>query len=203
MRYNIQGFQISLISPIFTLLNRSEKPMYSFSNPHISMAASADILAIKDLLNHAYRGEISKQGWTTEAELIAGDTRADENMLQDVMDRPGSIFLKYSMGDQVTGCVNLQQHGKKLYLGMFSVAPQRQGGGIGKQLLKAAEEYAQQLQCSTIYMSVISVRTELINWYKRHGYTDTGERKPFKEDGKTGKHLQVLEFMILEKIMDS
>jgi hypothetical protein len=46
---------------------------------------------------------------------------------------------------------------------------------------------------------VITVREELVNWYKRHGYVDTGERKPFEEDGVTGKHLQQLEFMVLEK----
>jgi uncharacterized protein YodC (DUF2158 family) len=49
-------------------------------------------------------------------------------------------------------------------------------------------------------MSVISVRTELIDWYKRNGYLENGERKVFKEDGLTGKHLQPLEFMILEKV---
>lgn len=54
------------------------------------------------------------------------------------------------------------------------------------------------LQCTAIYMLVIAVRTELINWYIRHGYRDTGERKPFVEDNVTGKHLQPLEFMTLE-----
>ena len=48
-------------------------------------------------------------------------------------------------------------------------------------------------------MTVISVRTELINWYKRHGYADTGNKKTFKEDGLSGKHLQPLEFIVLEK----
>jgi hypothetical protein len=50
-------------------------------------------------------------------------------------------------------------------------------------------------------MQVISVREELIHWYVRHGYQDTGERKPFFEDGLTGKHLQPLEFMVLEKFV--
>jgi hypothetical protein len=39
-------------------------------------------------------------------------------------------------------------------------------------------------ECSSL------VRTELIDWYKRHGYADTGERKPFAEDEVSGKHLQ-------------
>ena len=74
-----------------------------------------------------------------------------------------------------------------------------QKAGIGKQLLAAADEYALQQNCSSIYMTVITQRTELINWYNRHGYSDTGERKPFIEDDETGKHLQKLEFMVLEK----
>jgi len=170
------------------------------SSPNICIATAADINVIKDLLNSAYRGEASRRGWTTEADLIAGDTRTDENILQNVMQEPGSVLLKYSDDQhQVIGCVNLKQHDQRIYLGMFSVSPQLQGGGIGKQLLKASEEYALQKNCSSIYMSVISVRTELINWYKRQGYVDTGERNPFIEDGITGKHLQPLEFSILEK----
>jgi hypothetical protein len=47
----------------------------------------------------------------------------------------------------------------------------------------------------------MSVRSELIDWYKRRGYRDTGERKPFIEDSLTGKHLQPLEFMVMEKII--
>ena len=84
---------------------------------------------------------------------------------------------------------------------MLSVCPQLQGGGIGKQILQAAEEYGRGLKKKAIYMSVISLRTELISWYMRHGYADTGERKPFIEDSLTGKHLQPLEFMIMEKIL--
>src|SRR4029078_6357705 len=128
------------------------------------------------------RGEVSKQGWTTEADLISGDTRTDESTLQEVMEQPGSVMLKYTNEQgQVTGCVNLQQHGYKIYLGMFGVQPWLQGVGLGKQLLKAAEEYALHLKCSAIYMSVVSVRSELIDWYRRHGYAETGERKPFEE----------------------
>ena len=174
--------------------------MFSFFNPYIGFATLSDVSAIKVLLNIAYRGESSKQGWTTEAELIAGDTRADENMVQQTMQQPGSVFLKFTNDEQqICGCVNLQQHDTKIYLGMFSVSPHLQGAGIGKQILKAAEEYAQVLECTAIYMSVISLRSELISWYERHGYFDTGKRIPFEEDGITGKHLLKLEFMILEK----
>ena len=174
--------------------------MIAFINPHIAIATTADVAEITALLNSAYRGESSKKGWTTEAHLIAGDVRTDENNLMEVIHQVNSVMLKFTNEQQeITGCVNLQQQNERIYLGMFSVAPKSQGFGIGKQLLKAAEEYAQQLQCTSIYMMVISAREELIGWYKRHGYQDTGERKPFAEDGLTGKHMQALEFMVLEK----
>jgi len=176
--------------------------MPTFSNPHIAIATINDIPAITRLLNSAYRGETSKQGWTTEAHLIAGETRTNEANVKEVMEGEGSVFLKYINAQQaIIGCVNLQQHTNKLYLGMFSVSPALQGGGVGKQLLQAAEEYAHIIQCPAIYMSVIAVRTELIQWYERYGYKDTGERKFFEEDDLTGKHLQPLEFMIMEKTL--
>ena len=174
--------------------------MFSFSNTDIDFATVADIAAIKDLLNLSYRGEESKKGWTTEADLIAGDTRTDEAMIAQAMLQNGSVFLTYKDEQQkIIGCVNLQQHEDKLYLGMFSVSPQLQGGGIGKQILLAAEEYGHYMKMKAIYMSVISLRTDIINWYMRQGYADTGERNPFVEDGITGKHLRPLEFMIMEK----
>lgn len=174
--------------------------MYFFQNKNIFIATKVDINTIKDLLNITYRGEASKKGWTTEAALIGGDTRADENTVTQVMQQAGSIFLKYLNDEQQSiACVNLQQHDSKIYLGMFGVLPHLQGVGIGKQLLQAAEEYALQASCNTIYMSVISLRTELIDWYKRHGYIDTGKRTAFEEDDITGRHLQPLEFMTLEK----
>ena len=173
-----------------------------FSNPSISLATNADLAAITDLLNSAYRGDRSKEGWTHEEHLIDGEVRTNEETLQQVIQLENSILLKYTNQEQsIIGCVNLQQHAHRIYLGMLSVSPKLQGGGIGKQLLKSAEEYAQQLHCRSIYMSVISVRMELIDWYKRHGYKDTGERIPFKEDSLTGKHLQPLEFMVMEKII--
>ena len=172
----------------------------TFNNKHLAFATAEDVAAITSLLNSAYRGESSKQGWTTEAHLIGGNVRTTPDMVQAVLAQPGSIFIKYSNdAGELTGCVNLQIHGNKLYLGMFSVAPHLQGGGVGKILLAAAETCARQAGCTIIYMHVVSVRSELIAWYERKGYADTGERIAFNEDGIHGKHLQELEFMVMEK----
>ncbi|MBP6687156.1 MAG: GNAT family N-acetyltransferase [Lacibacter sp.] len=166
----------------------------------IAKAELEDIPQLVELLNSAYRGEGSKQGWTTEANLIAGEQRTDAASVTEVMNQPGSVILKYTDDKgQIIGTVNLQQHERGVYLGMFAVSPNQQGGGIGKQLLSAADDYAKNIGSPKIYMSVISVRKELIDWYKRHGYAETDERKPFMEDELTGRHLQTLEFLILEK----
>ena len=170
-----------------------------FSDPMVTPATMDDAAGITRLLNNAYRGESSRGGWTTEADLIAGDTRTTISQVEDLIHQPGSVFLLLKEGTDLLGCVNLQVHGHRVYFGMFSVQPGEQGRGLGKKLLLAAEEYARQKGCKAIYMSVITRRTELINWYIRHGYQDTGERKPFQEDGISGKHLLPLEFMTLEK----
>ena len=168
--------------------------------PGIKIAILSDVPEITRLLNSAYRGESSQKGWTTEAHLIAGETRANENMLTEILLMPGSLMLKLeNERGMLVGCVNLQHHGNKLYLGMLSVSPELQGKGGGKKLLKAADEYARYQKMDAIYMTVISLRTELIDWYKRHGYQDTGVRKPFPEDPMTGKHMRELEFAVLEK----
>jgi ribosomal protein S18 acetylase RimI-like enzyme len=168
--------------------------------PGISIATPQDVPAITKLLNSAYRGDASRKGWTTEAHLIAGEVRTNESMLHEILTMPGSIMLKFeNEHGTIVGCVNLQHHGNKLYLGMLSISPELQGKGGGKKLLKAADEYAQYQKMEAIYMTVISLRTELIDWYLRHGYKDTGKRKPFPEDPMTGKHMRELEFVVLEK----
>ena len=178
--------------------------MIIFSHPNIAVATPVDVPEIVALLNNAYRGESSKQGWTTEAHLIGGNVRTNAADLQNVLQLPNSIMAKYTNAQgAIIGCVNLQQHEDKIYLGMLSVSPTLQNGGIGKALLQAGEQYAHHLNCGAVYMTVISAREELIAWYKRQGFQDTGERKVFLEDGLSGKHLQPLEFVVLEKVLSA
>jgi GNAT superfamily N-acetyltransferase len=169
-------------------------------NTSIIRATEAELPAIADLLNRSYRGESSRKGWTTEADLISGNVRTDLEDVTRTLQKPGSIFLicRSNTGDLI-GCVNLQQHGARLYLGMFAVSPEEQGKGTGGLLMDAAEDWGRDTGCGSVYMWVISLRKELIGWYQRKGYTDTGERIPFREDGLSGKHLLPLTFLVLEK----
>ncbi len=171
-----------------------------FNNTNIILATLTDASAIVQLLNNAYRGEASKKGWTTEAHLISGNQRANQQQIEELLQQEHCCFLKYVCHDeQVVGCVNLQIKSEGLYLGMFSVHPLQQGAGIGKELLLAAEEYARTKGIQRIYMTVIDARTDLIAWYERNGYTNTHITIPFEEDAISGKHLQKLRFTLLEK----
>jgi ribosomal protein S18 acetylase RimI-like enzyme len=165
----------------------------------IVKATAADIPAINKLINSAYRGESSRKGWTTEADLLDG-TRCDENTIKEIIESPKSIFLKYVEGSKILGCLRLDNRGKKMYLGMFAVDPETQGTGVGKKLLIAADKEAQKQNCQFIEMTVISVRNELIAWYERHGYQRTGVEKPMEFDSPSGGIPKMdLRFVVLEK----
>lgn len=158
-----------------------------------------DVPELVALINSAYRGESSKKGWTTEADLIDG-TRTNEQGLTDDFNTPGVTILKH-MDDEgkIIGCVYLQKQGDKLYLGMLTVSPDLQANGLGRQLLQAAEDFALQNHLKAITMSVISNRTELIAWYERRGFSKTGEVIPFNIPEHNGIVKQPLEMLKFEK----
>jgi ribosomal protein S18 acetylase RimI-like enzyme len=166
----------------------------------ITYADMQDIPRLNILINSAYRGEVSRQGWTTEADLLDG-IRTDEQALTDIIKKRGSWLLKYTDADgNIIGTVHLEHQKEKLYLGMLTVAPPLQGRGIGKELLAAAEQKARQLECKSVYMTVITDRTELIAWYERHGYLKTGQTRPFPMNNpRYGIPKKYLEFTLLEK----
>ncbi|KAK0386436.1 hypothetical protein NLU13_6273 [Sarocladium strictum] len=134
------------------------------------------------LVNKAYRGDSSRQGWTTEADLV-GDQRIDlEGVLVKINDPTGKLLVAHDEAGKLASCCEIRrQEGKDLgYFGMFAVDPERQGGGIGRQVMLAAEKYAKEtLELHRLEMSVIWTRRELFDWYERLGYARTGEKKPF------------------------
>jgi len=141
----------------------------------ITKATLADIPSLNILINSAYRGESSKKGWTTEANLLEGKRTTEEELTQTIQD-PKNTILK------------------------FTVSPELQNSGIGRKMLAEAENHAKSLGLTSIIMSVISVREELIAWYKRNGYVDTGEREVFPS---SDIHINIsekpLEFIYFEK----
>jgi|APTNR8051073442_1049403.scaffolds.fasta_scaffold00500_10 predicted N-acetyltransferase YhbS len=165
-------------------------------------AAANDAAALEALINSAFRGDSSRRGWTHEADLIQGELRTDRQVLLDLIADPQATLL--ILADDEPGAlplasVLLKNQGEWLYLGMLTVAPDRQGEGLGKKLLAAAEEHARTTGCRGIEMTVISDRIELIDWYVRHGYRPTGETRPFEVSPKYGTPVRPLTFVVLTK----
>ncbi len=145
-------------------------------------AALDESSVIADLVNSAYRGESSKIGWTTEAELLGGQ-RTSQDLIREIVLDPQSRLEIVVQDNQIVGCVHLifePQH--TLYFGMLVVKPLLQTGGIGKRLLAHIETIAKESQQKKIRFLVIPQRKELVAFYERRGYLATGYSEPFPED---------------------
>lgn len=142
-------------------------------------ATPADADAIVALVQSAYRGDASRQGWTTEADLLDGQ-RIDRQALLELIAHEGARVLLLERDGRLQACCELQAVNGHAYFGMFSVRPDGQGKGIGNQVLVEAERIAaEEWGCREMRMTVIDLRSELIAWYERRGYRRTGEHKPF------------------------
>lgn len=165
-------------------------------------AVISDAEQIAVLVNSAYRGDSSRQGWTTEADLLQG-ARIHAAEVRELILAEASFILLCVQNGITIGCVHLQKTDGAAYLGMFVVQPTLQGNGIGKQFMQIAEARAQQRWgIDKIWMTVISVRQELIAYYERRGYARTGRFKPFPSDnGKEMMLVENLQFEEMEKIL--
>lgn len=168
----------------------------------ITKATLNDIPELNLLINSAYRGEESKKGWTTEADLLGG-IRIDEEQLYEFFHNEAVSILKYTDNNgRIIGSVYLEIKEDELYLGIFSVSPVLQNKGIGRALLEEAAILAKEWNCIKITMTVLSARKELIKWYERRGYSFTGEIQPFAGVGRFGDPKQELELIVMEKLID-
>ncbi|MCA1595640.1 MAG: GNAT family N-acetyltransferase [Chloroflexi bacterium] len=148
---------------------------------NIRPARPEESAAIALLVNSAYRGESSREGWTTEADLLDGQ-RTDEEAIASLSACPEQTLLVIAGDDDVpVGTVLLERRpGGVSYLGMLTAAPRLQAQGLGRRLIEEAEAYARREWGSSVTeMTVIDCRTELIAWYERRGYVRTGEHRPF------------------------
>lgn len=155
----------------------------NMSELHFRIAEQKDIAEIVSLVESAYRGESSRQGWTTEAEFIDGQ-RTDEQEVFELMNKTDSIFMLCFDSAGLQASVQIEKQQDNAYLGMFAVNPCKQGGGIGSMLLNHVETYAKnEWGIHAMQITVITIRNELISWYLRNGYKSAGifKRFPYEE----------------------
>lgn len=164
-------------------------------------ADSRDIPVLVELVTSAYRGDDSRAGWTTEADLLDG-ARIDGERIQIDLDRERSRILIAERDGGILACAHVMDEDGAGYFGMFAVRPNLQGAGLGKLMLTEAERVAREdWSLPTMRMTVIDTRDELIAFYERRGYRRTGIHKPFPYgDERFGiPKRDDLRFEILEK----
>ncbi|WP_298195798.1 GNAT family N-acetyltransferase [Novosphingobium sp.] len=163
------------------------------------IATPADVPAIRALVESAYRGDTARQGWTNEAHLLSGERTSNEEVAGQIS-QPGHHMLVAEAEGQVIGTVAITaKPPRHCYLGMLSVAPSLQAAGLGRRLIAEAEAAARRLFGAEIMeMTVIDRRPELIAYYERRGYRQTGEIRPFPYDLAEGQDFQMI---VLDRVL--
>ena len=138
----------------------------------IRSARAGDAPAIAALVNRAYQVEafFVLKDRTSVAEIEAMFSRG--------------TFLLAELDGALVGCVFVEPRGERGYFGLLSVAPDRQGRGIGGRLVEAAEEHCRRAGCRAMDIHVVNLRTELPPYYRGRGYEETG-REPFPKGEPT------------------
>lgn len=167
-------------------------------------AGPDELVAVSALVNSAYRGESSRQGWTTEADYLGGQRTDPETLARDLAANPQAalLTLREAPDGELLGCAWLEPAGPGVwYVGMVTVRPDLQDRGLGRRILDGAEAFARARGAARLRMTVVSIRDSLIAWYGRRGYAPTGETRPFPyDDERFGRPLREdLAFVVLEK----
>ena len=133
------------------------------------LASSADAEAIACLINSAFR---------VEQPFIEGD-RTSPRGVRTYMEKGKFLLAENAAG--LAGCVYVELRASRGYLGLLGVDPARQGTGLGRKLMDAAEDFLREAGCLVVDLRVISARTPLPRFYRHLGYIETGTA-PFAPD---------------------
>ena len=138
----------------------------------IRFASAEDVSELTKLINAAF---------VVEHPVFDGD-RIDERGTSEFLEKGKFLIAEDSSG--TAGCVFCELRGDRGYLGLLAVDPPRQGTGLGRKLVAAAEDYFRGVGCSAVDLRVISPRTPLPPFYRRLGYVEIGTA-PFSQSTQT------------------
>ena len=136
-------------------------------------AQAGDAERLVEVINAAFR--------QAESYIIDRD-RVDLELIQSLLAK--GEFLIAVDGTALAGCVSLERRGDRAYVGLISVAPERQKSGVGSMLMREAEQHCARAGCRFVDLKIIDLRQDNHAFYKRRGYVETGT-EPFRPDLKT------------------
>jgi len=135
----------------------------------IRLAQSTDVEALSALINIAFRVELP---------FIEGDRINPDGVREDM--KKGKFLVAEDVAG-LAGCVYVEVRGDRGYLGLLGVEPRRQGTGLGRKLMDAAEDFFRNANCVAVDLRIVSAREPLPRFYRHLGYAETG-RAPLPPD---------------------
>jgi GNAT superfamily N-acetyltransferase len=150
-------------------MNDAAKATSQENTLRFRVASLADVEALARLINGAFR---------VEQPFIDGD-RTNPDGVRAYMEKGKFLLAEDAAG--LAGCVYVEIRADRGYLGLLGVEPQRQGTGLGRKLMDAAENFFRQAGCVAVDLRVVSARTPLPSFYRHLGYLETGTA-PFAPD---------------------
>jgi GNAT superfamily N-acetyltransferase len=150
-------------------MNSTANSAARFPELRFRLGAESDVEELVRLINAAF---------VVERFVFEGD-RVDGIGVSRYM--TSGKFLLAEDASGLAGCVYVETRGRRGYVGLLSVDPQRQGSGLGRKLMDAAEDYFRDAGCEAVDLRVISPRTPLPAFYQHLGYAETGT-VPFPDD---------------------
>lgn len=168
----------------------------------LTPATDADVPEIVSLMNLAYRGG-DPNAWNSES-YIKGSRTTEAYLREDLAAKPDGhqlVWRRDPHGPILATVWVGPTDDNVWYLGSLTVHPDAQNGGLGRDLLAAAEEWVHRHGGKAVKMTVIHIRAGLRAWYERRGYTLTQETEPFPYgDDRIGTPLRDdLYFVVLKK----
>jgi ribosomal protein S18 acetylase RimI-like enzyme len=128
----------------------------------VRRAGAADASEIARVINAAFE---------VEREFRRG-ARTSGSEIEAMLQRDPFLVIDATPG-HVAAAVHVRITGPVGYFGMLAVDPQIQGGGLGRTLLRAAEQFCRESGCTTMTLSTGEDRRDVIAWYERLGYRIT------------------------------
>ena len=157
-----------------------------------------DLNLIVDLVNSAYRGIDGPRRWTTEAHLVQGDRLILDDLRRLIADCDSEFFVGYLDGNLIS-CIAIKKYGPVTEFGTFAVDPSLQGFGYGKDILSFAESKASSYS-SAFQVTVVSQNSDLVGFYQRRGYKETGQRLAYPIGQNVGKpKVKNIDLTVLQK----
>lgn len=129
----------------------------------IRIAEPSDVRQIMAVINSAFR---------VAEEFFCGEDRITLEEVERLFTTGTLLIAEF---DRVLGgCVYVELRGDRSYLGLLSVDPSQQQSGLGSLLMNAGENHCREHGSRLMDIYLVNLRTELIPFYQKRGYVETG-----------------------------